>query len=64
MNAIIRYMKRNYKILMIVAVLAVALWSFIPKQQQANDPEKDKVLQDMVRWLDGRFSSAKPVHNH
>lgn len=51
MNAIIRYMKRNYKILMIVAVLAVALWSFIPKQQQANDPEKDKLLIELITFV-------------
>ena len=51
MNAILRYMKRNYKILMIVAVLAVALWSFIPKQQQASDPEKDRLLVELITFV-------------
>ncbi|NDI97784.1 tail-specific protease [Flavobacterium sp. LaA7.5] len=51
MNAILRYMKRNYKILLIVAVLAVALWSFIPKQQQTSDPEKDRLLVELITFV-------------
>lgn len=41
-------MKRNYKILLVVSVLAVALWSFIPKQKPAADPEKDKLLIELL----------------
>lgn len=48
MNAILRYMKRNYKIVLIVAVLAVALWSFIPKQKAAVDPERDRLLVELL----------------
>lgn len=43
-------MKRNYKILLVVAVLAVALWSFIPKQKQ-SDPEKDKLLLELITFV-------------
>jgi carboxyl-terminal processing protease len=49
MNAILRYMRRNYKILLVVAALAVALWSFIPKQKPAGgDPEKDRLLIELL----------------
>lgn len=41
-------MKRNYKILLVVSVLAVALWSFIPRQKPAADPEKDKLLIELL----------------
>lgn len=52
MNAILRYMKRNYKILAIVAVLAVALWSFIPRQKEiVSDPEKDKLLIELLTFV-------------
>lgn len=45
-------MKRNYKILMIVAVLAVALWSFMPnKAQNTSDPEKDKLLIELLTFV-------------
>jgi carboxyl-terminal processing protease len=49
MNAILRYMRRNYKILLVVAALAVALWSFMPKQKPAGgDPEKDRLLIELL----------------
>ncbi|OIQ21801.1 MAG: tail-specific protease [Flavobacterium sp. MedPE-SWcel] len=50
MNAILRYMKRNYKILTFVAVLAVALLSFMPKQG-APDPGKDKLLIELITFV-------------
>jgi len=48
MNAIFRYMKRNYKILLLVTALAVALWSFMPKQKETGDPEKDRLLIELL----------------
>jgi carboxyl-terminal processing protease len=61
MNTILNYMKRNYKILLLVAVLAVALWSFIPKQQKAADPEKDKLLIELITFVieKGHYDPAK-----
>lgn len=50
MNAILRYMKRNYKVLLLVAALSVALWSFIPKQKE-NDPEKDRLLLELITFV-------------
>ena len=45
-------MKRNYKILLIIAVLSVGLLSFtlIPKQK-ATDPEKDKLLIELLTFV-------------
>lgn len=49
MNAILTYMKRNYKLLLVVAALSVALWSFIPREK--NDPEKDKLLLELLTFV-------------
>ena len=51
MNAILSYMKRNYKILIVVAVLAVALWSFVIPKQQTSDPEKDRLLVELITFV-------------
>lgn len=50
MKAILRFMKRNYKVLLVVTLLAVALWSFMPKQKQ-SDPEKDKLLLELITYV-------------
>jgi len=63
MNAFINFMKRNYKILAIVVLLAGALFSFtlLPKQK-ANDPEKDKVLVELLTYVIQRAHySAHPI---
>ena len=49
MNAIIKYMKRNYKVLLLIVALSVALWSFIPKEK--SDPEKDKLLLELLTFV-------------
>ncbi|MCO6148132.1 carboxy terminal-processing peptidase [Flavobacterium sp. NRK1] len=62
MNAILSYMKRNYKILAFVALLAVALWSFIPKQDIVkNDPDKDRLLLELMTFVieKGHYDPAK-----
>jgi len=54
MNAIITFMKRNYKILLVVVALSVAFWSFMPKAKTTgnpNDPEKDKVLIELLTFV-------------
>ncbi|WP_333600485.1 carboxy terminal-processing peptidase [Flavobacterium sp.] len=50
MNVIIQFMKRNYKILLVIVTLSVALWSFIPKEK-ASDPEKDKLLLELLTFV-------------
>lgn len=43
-------MKRNYKVLLLVVALSVALWSFIPREPK-NDPEKDKLLLELLTFV-------------
>ncbi len=52
MNNIIQFMKKNYKILLIIALLSVGLVSFtlIPKQNP-TDPEKDKLLIELLTFV-------------
>lgn len=59
MNAILNFMKRNYKILLVVLALSVGLWSFIPKTEKA-DPEKDKLLIELLTYVleKGHYSPA------
>lgn len=49
MNTIISYMKRNYKVLLVIVALSVALWSFIPREK--SDPEKDKLLLELLTFV-------------
>jgi len=50
MNIIFQFMKRNYKVLLVIAVLSVAFWSFIPKEKE-SDPEKDKLLIELLTFV-------------
>ena len=50
MNKIIQFMKRNYKILLLITALSVGLWSFIPKEKK-SDPEKDKLLIELLSFV-------------
>lgn len=50
MNTIIRFMKRNYKILLVIIALSIGLWSFIPKSSN-EDPEKDKLLLELLTFV-------------
>ncbi len=43
-------MKRNYRVLLVIAALSVALWSFIPREKQ-SDPEKDKLLIELLTFV-------------
>ena len=42
-------MKRNYKLLLVIVAISAVLWSFIPKQK--NDPEKDKLLIELLTFV-------------
>jgi len=63
MNAFINFMKRNYKILAIVVLLAGALLSFtlLPKQVKENDPEKDKVLIELLTYVIQKAHYSAPA---
>lgn len=43
-------MKRNYRVLLVIVALSVALWSFIPREKQ-SDPEKDKLLIELLTFV-------------
>ena len=51
-------MRRNYKILALVLVASLTIWSFIPKQK--GDPEKDKLLLELLTFVieKGHYSPA------
>lgn len=56
------FMKRNYKIIALVAVVAVALLSFMPtKKAVSNDPDKDKLLLELLTFVveRGHYDPAK-----
>ena len=51
MNRLVTFMKKNYKIILLVAALsAVLFWSFRPKKVEAN-PEKDKLLLELLAYV-------------
>ena len=49
MNAFIQFMKRNYKILVLLVALSVAMWGFMPKEK--SDPGKDKLLLELLGFV-------------
>ena len=59
MNTIVQFMKRHYKIVLLVLALSVGLWSCIPKDK--NDPEKDKLLIELLTYVieKGHYSPAQ-----
>ncbi len=59
MNTIVQFMKRHYKILLVVLITALGLWSFMPKKI-SDDPEKDKALLELLTFVieRGHYSPA------
>ncbi|MFL9843073.1 carboxy terminal-processing peptidase [Flavobacterium rhizosphaerae] len=52
MNAFLSFMKRNYKILAIVVLLAGALFSFtLFPGNKSEDPDKDQVLLELITFV-------------
>jgi carboxyl-terminal processing protease len=60
MNTIIDFMKRNYKILLVIVCLSVALFAFKFKSDTSSDPEKDKTLLELLAFVieKGHYSPA------
>ncbi|WP_310554372.1 carboxy terminal-processing peptidase [Flavobacterium sp.] len=50
MNTIWEFMKRNYKILIVLVAISATLWGFMPKTV-TTDPEKDKALLDLIDYV-------------
>lgn len=61
MKRIVEYMKRNYKIILLVTALSAVLWSFIPSNKNIEDPEKDKLLIELLTYVleRGHYSPAE-----
>ncbi|MDI5898918.1 carboxy terminal-processing peptidase [Flavobacterium sp. LB2P84] len=51
MNTIINFMKRNYKILLVVVCLSVTLFAFKMNATKPSDPEKDKLLLELLTFV-------------
>jgi carboxyl-terminal processing protease len=51
MNTIINFMKRNYKILLVILCLSVALFAFKIDSNKKSDPEKDKMLLELLTFV-------------
>ncbi|MGG5576449.1 carboxy terminal-processing peptidase [Myroides sp. C15-4] len=50
MNTIGAFMKRNYKVIILLLAVSAALWSFRSKKE-TEDPEKDQLLLELVTYL-------------
>lgn len=60
MNTILHFMKRNYKIILVVACISITLFAFKMNNSKANDPEKDKLLLELLTFVieKGHYSPA------
>jgi carboxyl-terminal processing protease len=50
MKRIVEFMKRNYKVILVITALSAILWGFIPTEKKA-DPEKDKLLLELLTMV-------------
>ena len=50
MRRIMKFMKKNYKILVLATIASIALWSFIPNIKK-EDPEKDKLIMELLAHI-------------
>ena len=51
MDTIINFMKRNYKIILAVVLLSVSLFAFKINSTKSVDPEKDKMLLELLTFV-------------
>lgn len=51
MNRLIEFMKRNFKVLLAVLFLSVGLFAFTGVFKSPNDPEKDKMLLELLTFV-------------
>jgi len=57
MKRIVEFMKRNYKVILLITALSAILWSFVPSEKK-EDPENDKLLLELLTFVleKGHFS--------
>lgn len=54
MNTIILFMKRNFKLVLVAVILSASLFAFTAlenKKSEAHDPEKDKLLVELLMFV-------------
>lgn len=51
MNPIIHYMRKNFKIILIVLVVSLSLFAFQAALKPKGDPEKDKMLLELLTFV-------------
>lgn len=51
MTKIVDFMRRNYKVILLVTALSALLWSFVPSSKKNEDPEKDKLLLELLTYV-------------
>ena len=49
MNTFWQFMKRNYKVVLLITALSAILWSFMPNKKE--DPEKDRLLLELLTFV-------------
>jgi carboxyl-terminal processing protease len=49
MNTFWQFMKRNFKVVLLITALSAILWSFVPNKKE--DPEKDKLLLELLTFV-------------
>ncbi len=58
-------MKRNYKILLLVVLVSAVLWSFRSKSEDFDNPDKDKLLIELITYvLDRGHFDPKDVNDN
>ena len=50
MNTIIQFMKKHFKIILLVVLVSAGLYSFMP-QKPKTDPERDKILLELLAFV-------------
>ena len=51
MNLLMQYMKRNYKLLLVVLAVSLGLFAFKGVLEPKGDPEKDKMLLELLTFV-------------
>ncbi len=51
MNILIQYMRRNYKLVLVVIALSMGLFAFTTTLKPKGDPEKDKMLLELLTFV-------------
>jgi len=51
MHTLIQYMKRNYKVLLVVIAISLGLFAFTSTLKPKGDPEKDKMLLELLTFV-------------